>query len=121
MPIDFPSSPTANQTYAYSGRTWKWNGEGWALTTDALVTSASIEDGTIVNIDISASAGIADTKLATISTAGKVSNSATTATSANTASAIVARDSSGNFTAGTITAALNGNATTATTVDDGTF
>jgi hypothetical protein len=34
------------------------------------------------------------------------------ATSANTASTIVARDSSGNFTAGTITAALSGNATT---------
>ena len=60
--------------------------------------------GAIVNADINASAAIADTKLATISTAGKVSNSATTATSANTASAIVARDGSGNFTAGTITA-----------------
>jgi hypothetical protein len=52
--------------------------------------------------------------LATISTAGKVSNSATTATNLNTASAIVARDASGNFTAGTITAALTGNASTAT-------
>ena len=37
------------------------------------------------------------------------------ATSANTASTIVARDASGNFTAGTITATLDGNATTATT------
>jgi hypothetical protein len=37
------------------------------------------------------------------------------ATSANTASKVVARDSSGNFSAGTITAALSGNATTATT------
>jgi len=64
--------------------------------------------GSIVNADISASAAIADTKLATISTAGKVSNSATTATNLNTASAIVARDASGNFTAGTITAALTG-------------
>jgi hypothetical protein len=36
------------------------------------------------------------------------------ATSANTAGAIVARDGSGNFTAGTITAALSGNASTAT-------
>lgn len=80
------------------------------------VTSTMIADGTIVNADINASAAIADTKLATISTAGKVSNSATTATSANTASAIVARDGSGNFTAGTITAALSGNATTATTL-----
>jgi hypothetical protein len=37
------------------------------------------------------------------------------ATSANTASKVVARDSSGNFAAGTITAALSGNATSATT------
>lgn len=59
--------------------------------------------GAILNADISASAAIADTKLATISTAGKVSNSATTATSANTASAIVARDASGDFSAGVIT------------------
>jgi hypothetical protein len=37
------------------------------------------------------------------------------ATNANTASTIVKRDASGNFTAGTITAALSGNASTATT------
>jgi len=72
--------------------------------------------GDIVNADINASAAIADTKLATIATAGKVSNSATTATNANTASTIVARDASGNFTAGTITASLTG---TATAVADG--
>ena len=77
----------------------------------AKVTSGMIVDGTIVNADINASAAIADTKLATISTASKVSNSATTATSANTNSAIVARDSSGNFSAGTITANLTGNVT----------
>lgn len=80
--------------------------------------SIDADSNTITNIDnndIKAAAGIVDTKLATISTAGKVSNSATTATDANTASAIVARDASGNFSAGTITAALSGNATTATT------
>jgi len=74
------------------------------------VTSAMIANGTITNDDISASAAIVDTKLATISTASKVSNSATTATNANTPSAIVARDGSGNFTAGTITASLTGTA-----------
>jgi len=79
-------------------------------TTDTgTVTSTMIADGTIVNADINASAAIADTKLATISTASKVANTATTATSANTANAIVARDASGNFTAGTITANVTGN------------
>jgi hypothetical protein len=81
------------------------------LTGDVLSVgnATSIAAGVIVDADINASAAIADTKLATISTALKVSNSATTATSANTASAIVARDGSGNFTAGTITANLTGN------------
>ena len=41
------------------------------------------------------------------------------ATSANTASKVVARDASGDFSAGTITAALSGNATTATNLAGG--
>ena len=91
---------------------------GSSLTQVGTITSgtwnSSFAAGIISNNDINASAGIVDTKLATIATAGKVSNSATTATNLNTASAIVARDGFGNFTAGTITAALTGNASTAT-------
>ena len=78
-------------------------------------TGTVVLSGAIVNADINASAAIVDTKLATIATAGKVSNSATTATNNNVNSAIVSRDGSGNFSAGTITAALSGNASTATT------
>lgn len=70
--------------------------------------SGNLSSSLIVNADVDPAAAIVDTKLATISTAGKVANSATTATSANTANAIVARDASGNFSAGTITAALTG-------------
>lgn len=44
---------------------------------------------------------------------GSAQTWAVDATSANTASKVVARDSSGNFSAGTITAELSGNATTA--------
>jgi len=85
-------------------------------TTGTAITTG--DSGTVTNTMLAGS--IADTKLSTISTAGKVSNSATTATNANTASAIVARDASGNFTAGTITAALTGNATTATSATSAT-
>jgi hypothetical protein len=42
------------------------------------------------------------------------------ATTTNTASKVVARDASGNFTAGTITAALSGNASTATSATTAT-
>lgn len=45
------------------------------------IRSDDIKDGEIVNADISASAAIADTKLATISTAGKVSGAALTSLS----------------------------------------
>ncbi len=68
------------------------------------IDSSEIVNGSIVNADINASAAIADSKLATISTAGKVANSATTAASANTANAIVTRDANGGFAAGDITA-----------------
>ena len=89
------------------GATWPIaiTGNASTVTTNANLTgdvtsvgnATSIASGVIVNADINASAAIVDTKLATISTAGKVNNSATTATDANTASAIVARSASGNF------------------------
>jgi len=81
---------------------------GSAVVSSSLTSVGTIGTGTWQGT------AITDTYLATIATAGKVSNSATTADSANTASAIVARDASGNFSAGTITAALTGNASTAT-------
>jgi len=99
------------------------NGRNFSITGDVIANvisfdgtgnvalSAAIAAGSIVNADINATANITDTKLATISTAGKVQNSATTATDANTGSTIVERDASGNFAAGTITAALTGNVT----------
>jgi len=91
--------------------------------TNKTISAASNTISDIANANISASAGIVDTKLNTISTANKVQNSATTATSSNSGSAIVSRDSSGNFSAGTITAALTGNVTgnasTATTLATG--
>jgi trimeric autotransporter adhesin len=64
----------------------------------------------------------------TVSTVGGASaanvasgaNAANAATDANTAGALVKRDASGNFSAGTITATLNGNASTATTATTAT-
>ena len=72
--------------------------------TDSVELVTTIGSGKIYNANINASAAIADTKLATISTAGKVANSATTATDSNVANTIVLRDSDGNFNAGTVEA-----------------
>jgi hypothetical protein len=91
--------------------------------TNKTISAASNTISEIANANIAAAAAIADTKLGTFSTANKVQNSATTATSSNSGSAIVSRDSSGNFSAGVITAnvtgALTGNASTATTLATG--
>ena len=87
-----------------------------AVTADKIaanaVNSSKIQDGSIATGDLADSSvtdaklagSISDSKLSTITTAGKVSNSATTATNSNTPNSIVSRDASGDFTAGTITA-----------------
>lgn len=58
---------------------------------------------TIANADIVDGAGITDNKLATITGASKVANSATSATSAALANTIVLRDGASNFDAGRVT------------------
>ena len=65
--------------------------------------------------------GLSGSQTFTANQAGAATFTVTSnATNANTASTIVARDASGNFSAGTITAALSGNATTATSATSAT-
>ena len=71
------------------------------------VTSVS-GTGTVSGLSLSGT--VTTSGSLTLSGTLSVLNANTTATSANTASAIVARDASGNFSAGTITASLTGNA-----------
>jgi hypothetical protein len=96
-------------------------GSGGVITLQGDVTgygtssiTTTIGTGKVTNTMLAGS--ISNNKLDVITTAGKVSNSATTATSNNTNNAIVSRDASGDFSAGIITASLNGNANTATNV-----
>ena len=96
------------------------NVTGTVITTgdSGTVTSTMIADGTIVNADINASAAIVDTKLATISTAGKVSGSAITSgaistsgslTITNTAPALRLVESDGTATHSETVIARDGN------------
>ena len=79
------------------------------LKTRTLTTGATATTGSVVG---AWTIGAGSTFVAT--TVQNQANSATiTATSNNTASQIVQRDASGNFSAGTITASLSGNASTA--------
>lgn len=77
------------------------------------ITNAQIKTG--ANIAHSKMAPLSASKMAETSAGGVVTTSSFgPATSANTASTGVARDGSGNFSAGTISANLSGNASTAT-------
>jgi hypothetical protein len=95
---------------------------GNALTATTLQTARNI-NGTSFNgsADITVTANTTNTLTrGTYLTGNNFNGSAATtwavdATDANTVSKVVARDGSGNFAAGTITATLSGNATTATT------
>ena len=93
-----------------------------AITTPKLaadaVTSAKILNGEIVNADLSSSAAIADTKLATISTAGKVADSALSANVTKQGTTI----ESAEITDGTIVATnLAADSVTSAKILDGTI
>jgi len=101
------------------------------LTNSNLSGSAGITNANLANSTISGVSLGSNLNTLTMNTSGTGLSGSTTyngsgastftvtsnATSANTASAIVARDASGNFTAGTITASLNGTASNANALD----
>jgi hypothetical protein len=93
----FSGNLTGNVTGNVSGSAASFTG---SLTGDVTGTQAATVVSTV--------GGVTSTSLAAGATL------ANAATHANTASTLVRRDASGNFSAGTITAALNGNASTAT-------
>jgi hypothetical protein len=87
------------------------------VTGTATIQANSVALGTDTTGNYVAAGAVSGTGLSgSSSSEGGTFTVTSNATNANTASAIVARDGSGNFAAGTITAALTGNASTATTL-----
>lgn len=39
--FNFPTSPSLNQTYTFQGKTWKYNGTGWALVTNVDIAQSA--------------------------------------------------------------------------------
>ena len=113
------NATTATNVAGYSGTYWTSNNDGTGSGLDADLLDgqqgtyyypASNPDGFTTNVG-----DITGVTAGSFITGGGTSGTVTVnvdATSANTASKVVARDASGNFSAGTITAALSGNATT---------
>jgi hypothetical protein len=94
-----------------------FSGSGASLTS---LNATSLASGTVPDARFPATlpavsgANLTSLNASSISS-GTLANARTTAASANGASTIVARDASGNFSAGTITATLSGSATSAGT------
>ena len=40
--LNFPTSPTINQTYSFGGKTWVWNGQGWQLSASGAINNIPI-------------------------------------------------------------------------------
>lgn len=99
---------SSGDLYIWSGSAWVVNGGGGGggittLTGDVTASGTGTVAATVAFVDGVSAANVASG-----------ANAANNATNLNTASTIVERDPSGNFSAGIITASLSGNATTST-------
>jgi hypothetical protein len=48
MAIDFPNSPTANQTHTVGGKTWTYDGEKWVVVDKVNNASNQVYDVTVL-------------------------------------------------------------------------
>lgn len=82
MALDFPNSPSLNDTYTSSGRTWQWNGTAWEAVTTGIsansISTTDLADNAVTTAKISnlnvTTAKIADENI----TAGKLATDAVT-------------------------------------------
>jgi len=118
IPYQSAAGTTVQLTAGTAGLILQANGAA-APSWVSAATAAGVNNGTLTMAVSGTGLSGSQTFTANQSTAATFTVTSN-ATSANTASTIVARDASGNFTAGTITAALSGNATTATSATSAT-
>ena len=126
--IEIERGTQANKTLVWNETNDKWTvgSETFVAGTFEGALTGAVTGNVAGNLtgnvtgNVTGSSGSCTGNAATATIANSIvsqANSATiTATNANTANQIVQRDASGNFSAGTITAALAGNASTATNV-----
>jgi len=116
IPYQSAANTTVQLAAGTSGQLLQSNG---AAAPSWVAAPAAANNGTLT-MNVSGT-GLSGSQTFTANQAGNATFTVTSnATNANTASTIVARDASGNFSAGTITATLSGNASTATTATSAT-
>ncbi len=126
--MNFPSSPTLNQTYTLGTKTWVWNGSAWDLQINSLtytpLASATSSDGSIVvtqtgdNIDLVVSeaspastllAAVRNTTGATLTKGTAVYISGATGQRSTVSKALATGDATSAQTLGLITSDLANN------------
>jgi hypothetical protein len=116
VPYQSAAGTTAMLAAGSSGQVLQSNG---AAAPSWVAATAAANNGTLT-MAVSGT-GLSGSQTFTANQAGNATFTVTSnATNANTGSTIVARDASGNFSAGTITATLSGNASTATSATTAT-
>lgn len=117
------SSGVQDVFVSYPAERGVWvNGSNVVFSNSATVANNQLANSTISGVSLGSNLGTLTLGSYLTGTSYNGSTGVTAAvdaTDANTASKVVARDASGNFSAGTITAALSGNASTATSLSAG--
>lgn len=94
MALNFPSSPNTNATYSFSGKTWTYNGNAWALVSNTLSTTVVPEGTNLYFSNTRATTAVTNTLLSNITLSGNVNGSSAWFT--------------GNFTAGNVAISPSG-------------
>jgi hypothetical protein len=72
MALNFPSAPSANTTYTYSGKSWTYNGNAWALTSGTLSTTVVPEGTNLYFSNARATAAVINSSLSNVTVTGNV-------------------------------------------------
>jgi len=72
MPLNFPDSPSLNQSYTFNNKTWTYNGNAWALAYGSLTTSLVTEGSNLYFTNVRAMAAITGNTLSNITVSGNV-------------------------------------------------
>lgn len=104
---------SANHTISYSGGTHTYSDNNLYFITDEAVSATDLGDDFILPVNKGGTGKTQFTSGSLLVGNGQNALTEIGATNQNTANTIIKRDGNGNFSAGTITASLSGNATTA--------
>jgi hypothetical protein len=72
MALNFPSAPSANTTYTFSGKTWIYNGNAWNVVSETLSTSVVPEGSNLYFSNARATAAVINSSLSNVTVTGNV-------------------------------------------------